>query len=566
LFLGNEKRLRLHSTRKSTMTSNGEGHDEVEEGRQRHRREPDGDGNGGGTPPPRDRRQLQQQPQQQQRDRRRRCPLECAATLWPPLKKVGGGGASSENRNNDDNNNNTDNNNAMPPPSSGRTGRSKTLELAYREPQPAWQCHFSRDGSRLAVAYGSPDPCVRIWRRRNGYGGGGGAATTTTKRRNDVPVQSRQQQQDKGKPEKQKGNKNEKNDKKDEDDDPRVDSQEATSDETATEWVLETTLTGIHARTVRWVSFAPVPDPSVAILASASFDGTVAIWESYGGAADPLQLGEWDCAAQLEGHESEVKCVAWNASASLLATCGRDKMVWIWECFLPGTIGGPAPSSANGRGRGAECEFECLAVLSGHDGDVKCVAFCASHGVVGDGDEILLSASYDDTVRIWAEEAGDWYAVASIANCHSSTIWTLAVSPSQCRFVSGSADGSLAIYKCYTDTNVESNEHWKCVGKLECAHRSPGGDDGGAVVYSVSYASVKCGHGRLASGGADSRINVYREARGSTSDHPLFELEASAGTPSDVNCVCWHPCDGTVIASTGDDGAVRIWRYNCSSD
>lgn len=198
-------------------------------------------------------------------------------------------------------------------------------------------------------------------------------------------------------------------------------------------WEYANTITGIHDRTIRSIAFAPVLSPY--ILASASFDGTITIWEY------SPDLKDWECAAQLEGHDNEVKAVAWNATGSLLASCSRDKSVWVWECFLPGTVGG-----ADGPGG----DFDCIAVLNGHQADVKDVQFAPSHGIWGDGDEIILSASYDDTIKCWAEDAGDWYCAASLSSVHTGTIWSLTVAPGGGRFVSGSADGSLAIYKCYS--------------------------------------------------------------------------------------------------------------------
>jgi WD40 repeat protein len=367
--------------------------------------------------------------------------------------------------------------------------------IVYTTGHAAWHCAFSRDGRWLAACFGAPDPCIRIWKLEETG-----------------------------------------------DDGSRCDG---------SRWVLQATLTGIQERTIRSVAFAPINSPLV--LASASFDGTVAIWEY----SEDTQA-EWECTAQLEGHDNEVKCVVWNVTGSLLATCGRDKTVWIWEYFLPGTVGGPDVSSRDQSG-----DTECIAVLHGHEGDVKCVQFSPSHGQWGDGDEILVSASYDDTIKVWAEDAGDWYCAATLSAVHSSTIWTLALSPGGGRMISGSADGSLAIYKCYTNAEKKAlfpeeeqnrNGLWKCVGKLPEAHSG--------IVYCVNYAPSRAGHGRIASSGGDNIINIFREAMGSTSDQPLFSLDTSiATTHGDVNCVCWHPLDGSILASAGDDGTVRLWNY-----
>jgi WD40 repeat protein len=68
-----------------------------------------------------------------------------------------------------------------------------------------------------------------------------------------------------------------------------------------------------------------------------SFDATCLIWELHRKGASM----QWEVLASLEGHEHEVKSVAWNRSGTLLATCSRDKSVWIW-CVGVGGWGGGA--------------------------------------------------------------------------------------------------------------------------------------------------------------------------------------------------------------------------------
>ena len=208
---------------------------------------------------------------------------------------------------------------------------------------PVWYCTFSPNGQYIASCHGTPDICIRIWKL----------------------VHKNQDDKD--------DNTNDNNNNND------------------TQWILAATLTGCHERTIRHVAFAP----SNMILASASFDGTIGIWEnlaSHGhgsiGNGGNHSSDNWECTAQLEGHDNEVKCVAWNSSGTLLATCGRDKSVWVWECLLSMDASDNDMMMSAG-GTGGDGEFECLAVLHGHNGDVKTVLFAPSNGQWGDGKFML---------------------------------------------------------------------------------------------------------------------------------------------------------------------------------
>lgn len=84
---------------------------------------------------------------------------------------------------------------------------------------------------------------------------------------------------------------------------------------------------------MRSLSFSPTG----ATLSTASFDSTVGIWQQAeeagidDGATGTAADGEWEAVDPLEGHESECKSVEWSADGRLLASCSRDKSVWVWE-------------------------------------------------------------------------------------------------------------------------------------------------------------------------------------------------------------------------------------------
>ena len=134
-------------------------------------------------------------------------------------------------------------------------------------------------------------------------------------------------------------------------------------------------------------------------VAIASFDSTISLWKIIND-NEKYSLEYWQ---SLEGHESEVKGISWSRNGQYLATCARDKNVWIWELF-------------------DEVEFDCAAINSGHMQDVKDVSFAINQN------NILASCSYDGSVRVWeedGEDSGDWVETAHIDILRDGTVWSV---------------------------------------------------------------------------------------------------------------------------------------------
>ena len=172
-------------------------------------------------------------------------------------------------------------------------------------------------------------------------------------------------------------------------------------------------LRGAHSKTIRCLAFSP--DGS--LLAASSFDGSVSIWQFL----NPGPSGathKITCITSLEGHENEVKGVAFSPTGHILATCGRDRTIWLWKIHSEDDEADDQGIIRHGT---YEPEFECLAVLQEHQQDVKSLTW--DPNLSG-----FVSTSYDETARVWSqldlEDDGDWGCVQVLEPSELGTIWS----------------------------------------------------------------------------------------------------------------------------------------------
>lgn len=185
-----------------------------------------------------------------------------------------------------------------------------------------------------------------------------------------------------------------------------------------------------------------------------------------------------------------------------------------------------------------------------HSQDVKCVAWHPT-------EEILASASYDDTIKLYVDDPSeDWYCMSTLTG-HESTVWSLAWSPDGNYLASASDDLSIRIWKRLDQYK------WQSIHQIKGHERS---------IYSISWIVGKGtsskSMGWLASTGGDGKINVWEISQPpdqSTKEILYSKLIASVSSAhdvSDVNSVQWCPRPGfeDLLATAGDDGSVKVWR------
>lgn len=174
-------------------------------------------------------------------------------------------------------------------------------------------------------------------------------------------------------------------------------------------------------------------------------------------------------------------------------------------------------------------------------------------------DDILASASYDNTIKLFKEDPADndWICFATLQG-HESTVWSLSWNKDGTKIVSCSDDGSLKIWKEYLPGNIEGivatdGATWKCICTISGYHNR--------TVYDVSWSHL---NDLIATACGDDSIRIFKEDEACDSNAPTFSqiICIDKAHAQDVNTIEWNPVDADLLLSGSDDGDIKLWKLS----
>jgi WD40 repeat protein len=303
------------------------------------------------------------------------------------------------------------------------------------------------------------------------------------------------------------------------------------------------------------------------LIASCGSDKRIMIWNSKG-----------ECLAVLDDcHSRTIRSLSWDFSGCLLAAASFDSTITVWK---------------KKKNQEEQIIFECIASLEGHESEVKSVSFSVSG-------QYLASCSRDKSIWIWdIEEEGD-FSCNNVLQGHTQDVKMVKWSPKEDVLFSCSYDDTIKVWKF-----EESQEDWICVNTLKghtstvwALEMSKNGkffiscsDDQSLILWSIignNYKEIKIikqisqAHDRailslslnlndsmLVTGSSDNTISIWsieHKEENINVDHggpkDLRHLLNKEAHDEDVNCVIFGRSENSsnLLATCSDDGCIKFW-------
>ncbi|MEM7350747.1 MAG: hypothetical protein AAF657_08075, partial [Acidobacteriota bacterium] len=266
-------------------------------------------------------------------------------------------------------------------------------------------------------------------------------------------------------------------------------------------------LTG-HTGPVRAVAISP----DSRWLVTASFDNTARRWD-----LSRLQGGNRrPTSSLLLGHDSSVDALAISPDSRLLITGSHDNTARLWN------LGEEVESLTAG-------SLTARAVFSGHRGPISAVA------ISPDG-HWLVTASWDQTVRLWNLQGTQPASASTILRGHDGPINALSISPDSHQLATASADGTTRLWQL---TQASSGDPSVGLRGFQDA------------VSSVGYSPDSRW---LATASEDNTARLWNLEINNLAVEPIL----LAGHASSVNALAISP-DNRWLATASEDNTAQLW-------
>jgi WD40 repeat protein len=314
-----------------------------------------------------------------------------------------------------------------------------------------------------------------------------------------------------------------------------------------------------------------VISPNNKLIASASRDGTVILWQANGkklytlkghskrvnsvafspdskmlvsGSSD-RSVNLWSIDGKLLrtfAHERVVNSVAWAPDGKTIVSGGADNLIKLWnkEGKMLATLAGHtlpvtsvawapdgskiASTSADKTVRLWSSEGKLLQTLTGHDDTVLAIAWAPNSNM-------LASTGWDRTIKLWSSDG----KLLNTIPAHKLVVMSVAFSPDGKTLASASWDKTIKLW------NLDGNISKLIQQPMETLKGHSG------WVTSVNFSSDG---ETLASSSRDTNIKLWRWKY-----LPLTSIQAH---PKDITMLNYSP-EGDLIGDSSQDGTLRIW-------